>query len=151
MQNLNFPEQEHVHCHGCSCRVVPSISMSQGCCHCKGHITDFMGGGSSSPGEEDLMNLHKPMITDGCCSLLVRKGKSCLEYFDMLEMSHGNSLFCIIESPFQIEKVTNIRIAIFRFWATICWVLVTTQHLTTLCYKKVKLKSVNLLVWQGWY
>lgn len=54
--------------------------------------------------------------------------KCCSEYFDMLEMSHGNSLFCIIKSPFQTEKITNIRIAIFSFQAAACWVLVTTQR-----------------------
>lgn len=38
-----------VHCHGRSCRAVPTISLPKGCCHCKGHTTDFMGEGSSSP------------------------------------------------------------------------------------------------------
>lgn len=119
-KDLNFPSQDAAcPCHGCSCRVVPT-SLSQGCCHCRGHITAFMGEGSSSPSEEELMNLHEPVMTDGCFQLLARKGKCCLEYFDLLEMSHRNSLFCIIKSPFQIEKITNIRIAIFSFQATIC-------------------------------
>lgn len=118
----------HVHCHGCRRRVVPTTSLSQGCCHCKGHITEFMGEGSSSPREEGLMSLHEPVMNDRRCPLLARKGKCCLEYFDMLEMSHGNSLFCITKSPFQIEKITNTRIAIFSFQATICWVLVPTQR-----------------------
>lgn len=144
----------HGQCHGCSGRVVPATSLSQGCCHCRGHVTACMGEGSSSPSEEDSMNLHEPAMTDGCFPLLARKGKCCLEYFDVLEMSHRNSFFCIIRSPFHIEKITNIRIAIFSFQATICRVLVTCReagkHLTTLCYKKVKLKSMNLLVWQSW-
>lgn len=38
-----------VHCRGRSCKAVPTTSLPKGCCHCKGHITDFMGEGSSSP------------------------------------------------------------------------------------------------------
>lgn len=50
---------------------------------------------------------HEPVMNDVCCPLLARKGKCFLEYFDILRMSHGNSLFCIIKSPFQIETITN--------------------------------------------
>lgn len=67
-------------------------------------------------------------MNDRCCPLLATKGKCGLEYFDKLEMSHGNSLFCIIKSPFQTEKITNVRTAIFSSRATICWILVTTQR-----------------------
>lgn len=110
-------------CHGCSCRVVPPPPCP------KAALTAKDTSLTSSPREEELMNLHEPVMTDGCCPLLARKGKCCLEYFDMSEMSHGNSLLCIIKSPFQTEKITNIRIAIFSFHATICWVLVTTQRI----------------------
>lgn len=112
----------HVHCHGCSCRVVPPPPCPKAAVTAKGMSL------TGSPREEELKDLHEPEMIDGCCLLLSRKGKCCLEYFDMLEMSHGNSLFCSIRSPFQIEKIANIRIAIFSFQAIICWVLVTTQR-----------------------
>lgn len=38
-----------VHWHECSCKVVPTSSSPQGCCHCNGHVTDFMWEGSSTP------------------------------------------------------------------------------------------------------
>lgn len=136
-------------CHGCSCRVVPTTSLSQSCCHCKGHITDFliMGGriNESARASDDWWML--PIIT--------KERQVLLRVFWYVRDESWDSLLCIIKSPFQIEKITNLRIAIFSFQATIFWVSSphreACKHLTTSCYKEVKLKSVNSFVWQSWH
>lgn len=93
-----------VHCHGRSCRAVPTISLPKGCCHCKGHTTDFMGEGSSSPSQEGLTDLHEPVMNDGCCPLLARKGKCCLDYFDVRDESWE---FLILHHQESIPNTEN--------------------------------------------